>query len=99
MELIANNLSTFDSDIINYTDAYGKLDQSQSDLNTHIGELNAMWQGEAHDTMVETFSKDYKDVLKIVNFLKEINNDLTYAKTEYTNCESNVSNIITGMEI
>ena len=99
MSEIANNLATFEGDITTYANDYNKLDQSQNNLNQHIGELNTMWEGEAHDTMIETFNKDYKDVLNIISFLKEINNDLTFAKTEYTNCEGNVSNIIAGMEV
>ena len=99
MEVIANDLKLFEQDITDYTGSYNKLDKSQQDLRTHIGELHKMWEGEAHEALMETFNKDYDNVLKIVAFLKEIKGDMDYAKQEYTSCEASVGNIISGMEV
>ena len=99
MDVIANDLTKFGQDISDYNQMLNRLDADQVQLLTHMNELQNMWEGEAHDQFMETFNKDYQTVISMVNFLKEVHGDLTYADTEYTDCESSVESIIESMDV
>ena len=99
MDVIANDLERFGQDITDYNQMLTRLDADQISLLTHMNELQNMWEGEAHNQFMETFNKDYEIVLQMVEFLKELHGDMTYADTEYTECESSVGNIIENMNV
>ena len=99
MDVIANDLPRFEQDITDYSASFNRLDQAQLQLLSHMNELQNMWEGEAHEQFMETFSNDYKKVLDMVAFLKEVLGDINYADKEYTSCENSVSGIIESMNV
>ena len=99
MDVIANDLAKFEQDITDYDGSFTRLDRAQLQLLAHMNELQNMWEGEAHDQFMETFSKDYQKVVNMVDFLKEVLPDLNFADKEYTSCESSVESIIESMDV
>ena len=98
MERIANNLPTFEGDISNYDAAYQSLLNHFSDLVTHMTELNAMWEGEAHDEFLTTFHIDEDKVNQMNDDFKEVLQELKFADKEYTTNENNIASIIDELE-
>ena len=98
MERIANNLPTFEGDITNYDGAYQSLIGHFTDLVTHMTELNAMWEGEAHEEFLQTFHIDEEKVNQMNDDFKEVLEELRFAHREYTTNENNVASIIDELE-
>ena len=96
---IANNLSTFKNSIEDYERAYRNVVQYFNDVVTHMRALNGMWTGEAHDTLMQRFEKDGRTTQEMINYIRQVLDDLAYAETEYTKCENVVAGIVDSIRI
>lgn len=99
MEIIANNLNKFDEDITDFKGVFEEMKSNYEMLVTHMNDLNRMWEGEAHNQFLETFSVDSAKVMDMINLLEEISHDLRYAHNEYSNCEVKVATIIDSINV
>ena len=98
MELIANDLRMLVQDITEYNQYYNALNADQLNLLIHMNELQDMWEGDGHEQFVDAFNKDYRQMVNIVNFLREVLEDITMADKEYSSCEASIANIIGNMD-
>ncbi len=99
MSIIANDLVRFNEDISDYHSQEQELNRNFESLVTHMNALNNMWKGEAHDTLMESFSIDRDQSMTMIDHIREIYNELVFAHNEYTNCEGTVANIIDGIPV
>ena len=99
MDTIANDLSRFDQDIVDFQRAQQDLVNNYEMLVNHMNELSSMWEGEAHDQFLQTFDVDSKRTQQLCLLLKEIYNELRYAHTEYATCENKVASYIENLAV
>ncbi len=99
MEIIANDLPLFDRDIQDYQEARELLISGTEALFTDMEQLGTMWQGEAHDQLMATFSVDRKRTEEMLEQLNRLLEDLKFALAEYTKCENSVAGIIEEIEV
>lgn len=99
MEIIANDLNRFDEDIEDFKGFFKELNSNYEMLVTHMNDLNRMWEGEAHNQFLETFSVDSNKVMDMLKLLEEISNDLVFAHSEYSSCEEIVASIIDSISV
>lgn len=96
---IANNLPVFNNSISDYDRAYQALVRDFSEVVSQITALNAMWTGQAHDALMERFRVDQNDTQAMLDYLRELLDDLRYAHQEYTRCENAVAGIIDAIRV
>ncbi len=65
----------------------------------HMNALNNMWEGEAHDQFLQTFSVDREKTFQMIDDFGKILEELRFAHTEYTLCENSISNMIDSMPV
>ena len=99
MDTIANDLPKFDQDINDFHGSQQDMVNHYEMLVTHMNELSKMWEGEAHNQLMETFDVDSKRTLELIEMLKEIHDELRFAHSEYTNCENTVASYIDNMMV
>ena len=99
MDIIANDLPVFSSDISEYNGAKNYFDRNHESLVAHMNDLNNMWTGEAHDQFVSTFAQDETKIVRLADLLNEMLSELRFAHEEYTRCESTVSGIIESIAV
>ena len=99
MSIIANDLSRFNQDISDYHISEQELNRNFEQLITHMRELNSMWEGEAHEQLMQTFSVDQNQAQAMVDHIREVYNELIFAHSEYSNCESTVAGIIDSIPV
>ena len=93
-ERMTNDLITFQNDINDYNYYCTNLEQHFQDMVDHMNALNGMWEGEAHDTFLQTFESDKQKTLSMIEDLKRILAELRFAHTQYSDCENTVSAMI-----
>lgn len=98
MQPIANNLPSFNTDIDSYNTAFQSLLGHFNDLVTHMQELNGMWEGEAHEEFLQTFSIDQAKVDDMNEDFNQVLEELRYADKEYETCEGKVAGLIDQLE-
>lgn len=54
---------------------------------------------EAHDTLMQRFEKDGRTTQEMINYIRQVLDDLAYAETEYTKCENVVAGIVDSIRI
>ncbi len=96
---IANNLSTFKNNIADYERGYRNLVKDFNDVVVHMRDLNSMWTGEAHDTLMQRFEQDRRVTQDMIEYIRQILDDLSYADTEYTKCENMVAGIVDAIRV
>lgn len=96
---IANNLSTFKNNIEDYERGYKDLVRDFDDVNSHMKALNGMWTGEAHDALMQRFERDRKTTQDMIDYMKQILDDLQFANTEYVKCENTVAGIVDSIRV
>ena len=99
MDIIANDLPRFQQDISDYDAAFQSLQDGSDQLTAHMNDLSRMWEGEAHDQLMETFSADQRRVDELRLMLNDLLSDLRFAHTEYTSCENDVAGIIESIQV
>lgn len=98
-EIIANDLGRFGDSITEFGNACTALEKDFSEVVRHMEGLNAMWSGEAHDALLKRFKEDQANARKIIDFMKEILEDLNYAQTQYRGCENTVGSIVDSIKV
>lgn len=96
---IANNLSTFKNSIEDYERGYRNLVKDFDTVVAHMRALNGMWTGEAHDILMQRFEKDRRSTQEMIDYIRQILDDLVYAEVEYTKCENTVAGIVDSIRI
>lgn len=96
---IANNLGTFKNHIEDYDRGYRELVRDFDTVISQMKALNGMWTGEAHNTLMARFEKDRQTVQGMIEYMKQILEDLRFASAEYTRCENNVAGIVDSIRI
>ena len=96
---IANNLTTFKNNIEDYDRGYRELVKDFESVITHMKALNGMWTGEAHDALMQRFDRDSATTQEMIDYMKQILNDLQFANTEYTKCENIVAGIVDSIRV
>lgn len=99
MEQIANDMSRFENQVQEFAGALNSLMTEFEEMSLHMGELNNMWTGEAHDELLWSFSEDSKNIRSMLEYMKILLSDLYYADEEYTDCEQRVRNIIEQLSV
>ena len=97
MSVMANELRHFGSDVQTYAQAATELRSAYQTLLEDVQALQAMWTGEAHDSLEQRFMGDYQMLGSVVEYLEAMGASLENAEQEYTSCESAVSGIINGL--
>lgn len=98
-ERMANDLGRFDGDIGDYNKFYQSLIGHFGEMVDHMNALNNMWEGEAHDQFLQTFSVDREKTFQMIDDFGKILEELRFANTEYTLCENSISNMIDSMPV
>ena len=98
-ERMANNLETFNGDIGDYNTHYQNLVNHFSDMVDHMNALNNMWEGEAHNELLQTFETDRQKTHDMIDDFNKILEELRFAHTQYSDCERNVANMINQMPV
>ena len=96
---IANNLGSFKNHIEDYNRGYHELVRDFEAVVSHMKALNGMWTGEAHNTLMIRFEKDRQTVQGMLEYMRQILEDLQFANAEYTKCENNVAGIVDSIRI
>lgn len=96
---IANNLSTFKNNIEDYDRGYRDLVRDFEAVTSHMKALNSMWTGEAHDALMQRFERDRGITKDMIDYMKQILDDLRFANTEYTKCENTVAGIVDSIKV
>ena len=97
--IMANELERFRSDIDAFEKACKSIDDNYKNMFEEIRALDAMWEGPTHDAFVRQVVQDSESMEEIVEYLKEILEDLRYAHKEYTGCERQVSDIVNSLNM
>ncbi len=96
---IANNLSTFKNHIEDYDRGYRELVRDFEAVQTHMKALNNMWTGEAHDALMKRFERDKITTQEMLDYTRQILEDLQFADTEYIKCENAVAGIVDSIRV
>lgn len=96
---IANNLSSFKGNIEDYDRGYRQLVRDFEAVVTHMRTLNGMWTGEAHDALMQRFERDRNTTQEMIDYMRQLLDDLKYANTEYIKCENTVAGIVDSIRI
>lgn len=99
MSTIANNLSTFDSDIDLFFSTCANLRRAYESLGTGMSGMQSMWTGEAHDVLQARFNTDYARLEEVVQFMEQTGQALREASNTYHSCESNIATVIESLAI
>lgn len=96
---IANNLTGFKGNIEDYERGYQQLVRDFEAVMTHMRALNGMWTGEAHDALMQRFERDRNTTQEMIDYMRQLLDDLKYANTEYIKCENAVAGIIGSIRV
>lgn len=69
------------------------------DMKRSVSELDAMWDGTSSEAFKKAFLDDMNAMANVIKNLESIHAYETNAKTEYENCEKNVSALISEIKI
>ena len=96
---IANELERFQSDISTFEEALKVIESNYKNMFSEIKALDAMWTGQAHDAFAVQFGQDAENMEEVLNYVKELLQDLQFAHKEYTSCERSVNDIVNSMRV
>lgn len=98
-ERMANELERFSGDIGDYSNHFQNLITHFGEMVDHMNALNNMWEGEAHDEFLKTFSVDKEKTNKMIEDFGKILEELRFAHSEYTQCENSIAGMIDQMPV
>lgn len=98
-EIIANDLSSFDSSVETFGSTYTQLEKDFEEVQNLMKSLDGMWSGQAHDALQARFKGDESTVKAMLEYMKDISQDLNYAKRQYKECENQVGGLIEALKI
>ena len=96
-DIIANNLDEFRRDIDRLRQAIALFGETFSEMTESLNNLNGMWEGGAHDALMERFARDTEFIETYIAYLEDYRNELEEANRSYTDCEVRVEDEIRTM--
>lgn len=96
---IANTLPTFKGDIGVFESTLQSLKKNYESFATGLSELNAMWEGPAHEQLMMELRKDCAEMDNCIKFLDTYLSDLNFAHEEYSRCENTVSGLVDAIRV
>lgn len=91
------SLSNLDRDISNMRSELEFIRKNIKRMFDEIGELDAMWDGEANDAFNVQFHSDYEMMLNVCKNIEKIILSMEFARQEYAKCENSISSAVQGM--
>lgn len=98
-DVIATNTDRMQSDINLLEEQIAKMDTAFQAAWDAVEELNATWEGPAHDTLIAQFLQDQEAVKALIISLRNYREELENAKKEYETCEQNVNSLVRSMDV
>lgn len=68
-------------------------------MQSSVGQMNAMWEGVSKDNFVRAFADDIRAVTDVLNELESLYNYEIMAKEQYENCENQVADLVANMRV
>lgn len=96
---IAVDTDNLRSDVDELETGLKSLQQKTKDMSEKVGELNAMWEGAAHDAFSGEFQKDCRDMEELLKEVGKLIEHMRYAEKQYISCEDTISSIISKIRI
>ena len=93
------NTDTLQSDINEMRNLLKFLQNKLKNMNGKVTELNAMWEGPAHEAFSREFQKDCQDMQELLKAVGELIEHMQYADREYISCENTIHSIINTIRI
>lgn len=91
---IANDLEQFRRDIEQFGQACDFFRDTFFNVTEALNNLNGMWEGGAHDALMERFVIDAEYIGKYISFLEDYRNELEEAEVSYRSCEADVEDSV-----
>lgn len=68
-------------------------------MMTGVNAMNSMWEGRAKEAFIAQFQSDYQLLSDMMDIIKEMINNLEYAKQQYDMCENSVASVISAIRV
>ena len=85
------------------TDSYqatlSEISSVKARLYEVMTQLDGMWQGEAHDKFEAEYTSDTERLQELLDSLKHVGENISEARISYENCEAEVKNTISAINI
>lgn len=76
-----------------------RAESSLEGMMNEIGELNAMWKGQANWAFRTQMGKDQSIMTELLNEMKRLAECMTFASQEYVRCENEVKSAVDSIRI
>ncbi len=96
---IAVDTDNLHSDVDELEDGLRSLQEKTKGMSEKVAELNAMWEGAAHDTFSGEFQKDCGNMQELLKEVEKLIGHMRYAERQYISCEDAISSIISKIRI
>jgi WXG100 family type VII secretion target len=93
------SMTTLDQDINSMSTLLNQIRTNMNGMFDSIQELDAMWDGPAHQAFAEQVTADKALMVTLCNTVQEIIESMENAKTSYRQCESAVADVVNQIEI
>ena len=97
--ITANHLVCFGNDVKKFRDGVRLLNATSKKLFTELENLNASWNGPAHDSYVGNLKEDQELMDNVFKALGSISDGLEHAKKIYDTCEEQVGEEVASLVV
>lgn len=96
---IAVDTNILSNDLEGLQNELKMIRQDIQNMYEAVRTLDNMWTGPAKDTFVSQFLKDEEDMTTLCDAIQGMIDCMSNAKSQYNNCESEVSRIVASIRI
>ena len=83
----------------NFQDALSQISGNKQRMYQALEGLDGMWQGQAHDAFVAQYQKDNQEMETLIQELQQVAENIGTARQEYDNCEQEVKDMISAINV
>ena len=98
-DYIEVDISALDQDVKDLAETLEMVRKDMNDMFGAIKELDAMWEGPAHDVFALQFEADRQVFNNLCDTVDSIIDSMDNAKSDYRKCEANVRGEIDKIKI